>query len=582
MFVKTVPSTSESGIFFGKEGIRIGKSYKITADGGTFVGDAASDVNVGISKDGKLTAKSAEIVGKITAKSGFIGDESNGFTITSTSIENGFKDIQTGNALANGIHVGTDCIRLGQDVTRTWSLTVGTISVDHQGLDAPIGNLPIGTEILAGGMFKFTFDSYTEDRVLKIGFANDGNIVKPTPPGDYIILHVPAGTTYIQIIFSSDYYTDTYHKILFFIPDGQYGFTNLRVDLVTFPGFIVDNKGLLTAYNVSLRGSFKGDVNIDSGSIKIQNGGATTFEVTSTGELTATIGHISGFDIDSKGFHKWTTDIGESNSVLISHGYSSSTSIGGSSGTNIWALTAGNNFGVTTDGNLYAKSGKIAGIDITNSTLGLALTDKINPRSETDFQLYAYPLGPKPSSLYINQVQLHPYKWVESSSNNETYALRAVFTPEYLDTGDGNFEGSGNIYGTLPGFGHRIPYPQILSLGCTMTKDSTKTAIRDITFYIWEYTSSINSHKSVELKATDIGFNEILGAIVTPKCDTSNQALSTWQSVLKVQISGIGDANKIQIFNSSSQTATFGFYCLIYGRQSISYIGNYYKSVLQN
>ena len=115
-----------------------------------------------------------------------------------------------------------------------------------------------------------------------------------------------------------------------------------------------------------------------------------------------------------------------------------------------------------------------------------------------------------------------------------------------------------------------------------MTKDSTKTAIRDITFYIWEYTSSINSHKSVELKATDIGFNEILGAIVTPKCDTSNQALSTWQSFLKVQISGIGDANKIQVFNSSSQTATFGFYCLIYGRQSISYIGNYYKSALQN
>ena len=268
--------------------------------------------------------------------------------------------------------------------------------------------------------------------------------------------------------------------------------------------------------------------------------------------------------------------------MLISHGYSSSTSIGGSTGTNIWALTAGNNFGVTTDGNLYAKSGKIAGIDITNSTLGLVLTDKINPQSETDFQLYAYPLGPKPSYLYINQVQLHPYKWVESSANNETYALRAVFTPEYLDTGDGNFEGSGNIYGALPGFGHRIPYPQILSLGCTMTKDSTKTAIRDIAFYIWEYTSSINSHKSVELKATDIGFNEILGAIVTPKCDTSNPSLSTWQSVLKVQISGSGTANKIQVFNSSSQTATFGFYCLIYGRQNISYIGNYYKSALQN
>ena len=359
----TIYTGTESGIFFGKEGIRIGKSYKITADGGTFVGDAASDVNVGISKDGKLTAKSAEIVGKITAKSGFIGDDSNGFTITSTSIEHGFKDIQTGNALANGIHVGTDCIRLGQDVTRTWSLTVGTISVDHQGFDAPIGNLPIGTEILAGGIFKFTFDSYTEDRVLEIGFADDNDAI----PRDYIKLPVPAGTTSIQTVFPSDHYTDTYHRIAFSIPNGQYGFTNLRVDLVTFPGFIVDNKGLLTAYNVSLRGSFQGDVNIDSGSIKIQNGGATTFEVTSTGELTATIGHISGFDIDSNGFHKWTTDIGESNSVLISHGYSSSTSIGGSSGTNIWALTAGNNFGVTTSGYLYSKNATINGEIIATS-----------------------------------------------------------------------------------------------------------------------------------------------------------------------------------------------------------------------
>ena len=55
----TIYTGTESGIFFGKEGIRIGKSYKIKADGGTFVGNASSDVNVGISKDGKLTAKSA-------------------------------------------------------------------------------------------------------------------------------------------------------------------------------------------------------------------------------------------------------------------------------------------------------------------------------------------------------------------------------------------------------------------------------------------------------------------------------------------------------------------------------------------
>ena len=111
-----------------------------------------------------------------------------------------------------------------------------------------------------------------------------------------------------------------------------------------------------------------------------------------------------------------------------------------------------------------------------------------------------------------------------------------------------------------------------------MTKDSTKTAISGISFYIWEYSSSINSHQTVELLAKDIGFNEILGAIITQKFDDSNIALSTWSNILKVQVIGTSD-NKIKIFNSSEQTATFGFYCLIYGRQNSSYIGNYYKSM---
>ena len=83
--------------------------------------------------------------------------------------------------------------------------------------------------------------------------------------------------------------------------------------------------------------------------------------------------------------------------------------------------------------------------------------------------------------------------------------------------------------------------------------------------------------------AKAIGFDEILGAIVTQKFDDSNIALSTWSSILKVQVIGTSD-NKIKIFNSSSQTATFGFYCLIYGRQNRNYIGKYYKPMfmLQN
>ena len=53
--------------------------------------------------------------------------------------------------------------------------------------------------------------------------------------------------------------------------------------------------------------------------------------------------------------------------MLISHGYSSNASIGGSSGTNIWALTAGNNFGVTTSGYLYSKNANINGTIVATS-----------------------------------------------------------------------------------------------------------------------------------------------------------------------------------------------------------------------
>ena len=362
----------KSGVFFGKDGIRIGSTYKLTAKGATSVGE-----NYGLDSNGNMVAKNAYVQGRIEAKEGFIGQKydvdgteiDKGFTIKSDSIENGFYNPKTGDALINGVHVGTDCIRLGQDVTRSWNATLGTISEDKQLSTGPHAELPIGKDTLAGGTFKIKFDPYGSDRVFRIGWSlktEDGNyIVKPTSPGDYLELQVPANATEISTEFSAEYYTDKYHYLSFLVESGEFGFENTSIELVTFPGFVVDNTGLLTAYNVFLRGSFQGDVNIDSGSIKIQNGSVTTFEVSSTGELTATLGHIAGFDIDGKGFHKWNSDIAEDNSILLSTGYASSKEIAGSKGENIWALTAGKNFGVTTAGILYAKKATVTDIVAT-------------------------------------------------------------------------------------------------------------------------------------------------------------------------------------------------------------------------
>lgn len=390
----------KSGVFFGKDGIRIGSTYKLTAKGATSVGE-----NYGLDSNGNMIAKNAYVQGRIEAEEGFIGQKydtdgteiDKGFTIKSDSIENGFYNPKTGDALINGVHVGTDCIRLGQDVTRSWSTTLGTISEDKQLSTGPHAELPIGKDTLAGGTFKIKFDPYGSDRVFRIGWSlktEDGQyIVKPTSPGDYLELQVPANATEISTEFSAEYYTDKYHYLSFLVESGEFGFENTSIELVTFPGFVVDNTGLLTAYNVFLRGSFQGDVNIDSGSIKIQNGSVTTFEVSSTGELTATLGHIAGFDIDGKGFHKWNSDIAEDNSILLSTGYASSKEIAGSKGENIWALTAGKNFGVTTSGDIYAynakltnasiqgaidaNSGTIGGLTINNS--GLSLVNKDTP-----------------------------------------------------------------------------------------------------------------------------------------------------------------------------------------------------------
>ena len=376
----------KSGVFFGKDGIRIGSTYKLTAKGATSVGE-----NYGLDSNGNMIAKNAYVQGRIEAEEGFIGQKydadgteiDKGFTIKSDSIENGFYNPKTGDALINGIHVGTDCIRLGQDVTRTFMQTIGTISFEKRLNNGPIVDLPIGSEILAGAIFKIKFDAYDKPRVFRPLFAkklkdSDIYIAKTTADGnyDYSPIDVSADSTSVEIVLPSNYYNETYHYLMFLVNADEPGFTNTSIELVTFPGFVVDNTGLLTAYNVFLRGSFQGDVNIDSGSIKIQNGSATTFEVSSTGELTATLGHIAGFDIDSKGFHKWNSDIAEDNSILLSTGYASSKEIAGSKGENIWALTAGKNFGVTASGDIYAYNAKLTNasvqgaIDANSGTIG--------------------------------------------------------------------------------------------------------------------------------------------------------------------------------------------------------------------
>ena len=87
----------------------------------------------------KVNSGGAEINGKVTAKTGFIGNGSNGFTINNTSIYNGTNSMSS---TANGIYVGTDGINLANKfkVTNAGAITstsgkIANFNITNDGLE---------------------------------------------------------------------------------------------------------------------------------------------------------------------------------------------------------------------------------------------------------------------------------------------------------------------------------------------------------------------------------------------------------------------------------------------------------------
>ena len=91
------------------------------------------------------------------------------------------------------------------------------------------------------------------------------------------------------------------------------------------------------------------------------------FGVTNTGAVYATAGKIGGFTIDSNSIYNGT--FGNSGSVMMCTGSASSKDIGGSGSINGWCFTAGDKYGVTNTGAVYATSGKIGGWTIGATSL---------------------------------------------------------------------------------------------------------------------------------------------------------------------------------------------------------------------
>ena len=117
--------------------------------GGTITGTKINNGNgtFSVTEDGELNAALATIKGKITATSGYIGDESSGFTISNASIYNGLSSLNGG---SNGVYIGTDGISLGGGkfkVTNSGALnaTNAVIEGDIKSTSGTIGGYKIAS-----------------------------------------------------------------------------------------------------------------------------------------------------------------------------------------------------------------------------------------------------------------------------------------------------------------------------------------------------------------------------------------------------------------------------------------------------
>ena len=119
-------------------------SFAINSGGGTNVFYA--------DKNGVKISGNAEVTGKITATSGFIGNGANGFTINSSSISNGKSSFYDN---YNGIYIGTNGIALGSQfkVDTSGNVTATSMTAENIKLSGwlQIGDASIDADTLRQG-----------------------------------------------------------------------------------------------------------------------------------------------------------------------------------------------------------------------------------------------------------------------------------------------------------------------------------------------------------------------------------------------------------------------------------------------
>jgi len=97
----------------------------------------------------RVNANGAEIDGKITAREGYIGNGSAGFSIKATAIYNGMTGLN--DTVHNGIYIGTDGVALGKGAFKVTA--AGNVSANNMELTGTlrVGGSSIGASVLRQG-----------------------------------------------------------------------------------------------------------------------------------------------------------------------------------------------------------------------------------------------------------------------------------------------------------------------------------------------------------------------------------------------------------------------------------------------
>ena len=366
-----------------------------------------------VDNEGNVTATSVNVSGEIHSGKGSLA----GFTLTETSLYTGFTG--SGYNGSKGVYLGTDSIRLGDNVSR--SFTSGSFVI-QTGMTAAGNTVSIVDsnhldENYAGSTFLLNHPAQSTDRVINVAACDD----------DYDVLYdshywikqftIKAGTTSTEIILQNSQY------FRFWVSTGN-AIGTCTLSLKILPGFIVNANGDLYCMSATVRGKIIAETGTIAGfdiqtsklyyvnpndsndrvylgtdKIELGSASAPKFRVTNAGVLTADNATFSNINITS-------------GSITLSDTYNS-VSMGPRSGTFYGGISFSNSLRGQIDmGFGYSNAGVIARSTVPYQILNYY--DDVGSGNETYIQLECN----KPSSDFQLGIQL-----VSVSKSNTTYGI---------------------------------------------------------------------------------------------------------------------------------------------------------------